>query len=253
MHRYERNTLGRLRGFRYETFNPDDVLIRSNRIWWPRRLEFEGARSWKRDGHLPTGIGAPPLNFRILDRVVFPIRDREDDGATGLSLRRPSEVQEMLRDVARGVRKDDLVARLHFLLAPPDRDGQVVERYLPEMGARGRFFADGRDQKVVVCRVVCPVEAEAGGFVGIVERGDARRPRTGVLVVVGPVAVMGTPGVRGHSMAAGSDRAFENRARLPLDAQVDGGLCGWLTARVSSANTVPLGRKMATCFRPNTL
>lgn len=88
-----------------------------------------------------------------------------------------------------------------------------------------------------------PVEAEAGSFVGIVERGGARRPCTGVLVVVGPVAVMGTSGARGHPMAAGGDLAFENRGCLPLDAQVDGGLC--VGRRPRSVNILsPLGRKI---------
>ena len=69
-----------------------------------------------------------------------------------------------------------------------------------------------------------PIEAEFGDFVGIIQRRGARRPRTGVLIIIGSIAMMGSSGACGDPVAASSNIAFENRLGLALDAQIDGGL-----------------------------
>ena len=70
-----------------------------------------------------------------------------------------------------------------------------------------------------------PVETEFGDFVGVVQCRGASRPRTGILVIVGSVAVMGSSGARGDPVTASSDGSFENRLGLALNAQIDRGLC----------------------------
>ena len=73
-------------------------------------------------------------------------------------------------------------------------------------------------------REYLPIEAEFGDFVGVVECRGASRPRTGVLIVVGSVAMMSSSGACGNPVAASSDIALENRSGPALNAQIDGGL-----------------------------
>jgi hypothetical protein len=82
-----------------------------------------------------------------------------------------------------------------------------------------------------------PVETEFGDFVGIVQCRGASWPRTGVLIIVGTVAMMSSSGVCGDPMAAGSNGAFENRLGLALNAQINRGLC--CSAAWSAHDTVP--------------
>jgi hypothetical protein len=63
-----------------------------------------------------------------------------------------------------------------------------------------------------------PVEIKFGDFVGVVQCRGASRPRTGVLIIVGSVAMMSSSGARGDPVAASSDGSFENRLGLTLNA-----------------------------------
>jgi hypothetical protein len=70
-----------------------------------------------------------------------------------------------------------------------------------------------------------PIETQFGGFVGIVYCGNVRRSRAGVVIVVGPVVMMGSSRARRDPVATSRDGTFENRSGLALDAKMDSGLC----------------------------
>jgi len=202
----------------------DGDLVRPNRIWRSRRLEFEGAGVNKLEGHFPIVIGSTTSDNRFWDWSPRPIRDRVDDRFTKNRGARSREFQIMLRHVLRGVREEDLVALFYFLLASAHFSGQKVEAKGKEILARRRLVADGPDNEVIVLLIKRSVKAEFGEFIAVVQCRDARRPRTGVVVIVGSVAMMRPSRGRRDPVATSGDVAFENRLCLALDAQIDNGL-----------------------------
>jgi hypothetical protein len=63
----------------------------------------------------------------------------------------------MRRHVLGRVRKEDLVALFHLLLAPAHGNRLEVEAYRPELLARGRLSANGRDEKVIMLIEKSPI------------------------------------------------------------------------------------------------
>ena len=181
---------------------------------------------------------------------------------------RPREFQKMFRYILGGISEENLVVLLYFLLASTHLGGYEVEADGPEILASRRLVVDGCDKEIIeflvksskgilLCQTVfiafeagitpflknhLPVETEVGNFVGIVQCCGASRPRTGVLIIVGSVAMMSFSGERGDPVATSSDRAFKNRLGLALDAQTDGGLCSW------SARYFPVRKKGMLAF-----
>jgi len=124
----------------------------------------------------------------------------------------------MLRYILGGISEEHLVVLLYFLLASAHLRGHEVEAYSPEILARRRLVVDGRDKEIVEFLVKSSVEIKFGDFVGVVQCRGASRPRTGVLIIVGSVAMMSSSGARGDPVAASSDGSFENRLGLTLNA-----------------------------------
>jgi hypothetical protein len=201
----------------------------------------------KRDRHLPFSIGMVSVDSGVLDRSSRPIRHLQCDRMIENCEGRPREFQIMLRYVLGGIREEDLIVLLHFLLASPYGKRHKVEAYGPEVLAGRRFVVDGCDKEIIkfpvesserirfflsehpcllngIQREYLPIEAEFGDFVGVIQCSGAGRPRTGVLIIVGSIAMMSSSGARGDPVAASGDIAFENRLGLALDAQINGGL-----------------------------
>ncbi len=55
----------------------------------------------------------------------------------------------MLCYILGGVREEDLIVLLHFLLASTHLSGQEVETYSPEILARRRLVVDGSDKEII--------------------------------------------------------------------------------------------------------
>ena len=73
----------------------------------------------------------------------------------------------MRRHVLGRVRKEDLVALFHLLLAPAHGNRLEVEAYRPELLARGRLSANGRDEKVIMLIEESPVPQWAAKKVSV--------------------------------------------------------------------------------------
>ena len=89
------------------------------------------------------------MDYRVLNRSPLPIRHRQDDRLTDSREFRPVEFQEVFRYVHSGVREEDLVVILYFLLTPAYGSGLEVEAYSPVIIARRRFVVNGRDKEVI--------------------------------------------------------------------------------------------------------
>ena len=145
----------------------------------------------EREGHVPITISLFSVNVRVLDGCALPIRHRQDDGLIDSCEFRPIEFQKIFRYVQSGVREEDLVVLLYFLLASAYGSDRRVETWSPVIFAVRRFVADGRDEEIVefleessarfgfisiFFRAVfvegtpnhVPIEAEIGDFVGVV-------------------------------------------------------------------------------------
>ena len=81
----------------------------------------------EREGHVPISIGLFSVNTRVLDRSALPIRHRQDDWLIDSCEFRPIEFQKIFRDVQSGVREEDLVVLLYFLLASAYGSDRKVE------------------------------------------------------------------------------------------------------------------------------
>ena len=81
----------------------------------------------EREGHVPITISLFSVDIRVLDRSALPIRHRQDDGLIDSCEFRPVEFQEIFRDVQSGVREEDLVVLLYFLLASTYGSDRKVE------------------------------------------------------------------------------------------------------------------------------
>lgn len=177
----------------------------------------------KPNGHTPTIISKMSVDTRSRDRSPRPIRHRQDGRYIDNCKIRPRELQIMSRYISGGISEEDLVVLLYFLLASAHLSGHEVEAYSPEIVTRRRLVLDACDKEIIEFLVKSSVETEFGDFVGVIQRRGARRPSTGVLVIVGSVAMMSSSGARGDPVATSSDRAFEDRLVLAFDAQIDRG------------------------------
>ncbi len=193
-------------------------------------------------------IGLMAVDIRSWNGNSRPICHHEADRCANNCDARPREFQKALRYISCGVREEDLVALLYFLLAPAYGSGQEVEANSPEILARRLLVVDGRDKEIVVSPIKSsermssnslfiflsntsqsiihlPVETEFGELIAVVQSRGARWPRTGVRIIVSSVAMMSSSRGRRDPVAACSDVAFEYSLGLALDAQIDSGLC----------------------------
>lgn len=216
-------------------------------------------------------IGKMSVDTRFRDRSARPIRHRQDDRETNSCDVRPRELQIMHRYILGGISEEDLVILLYFLLASTHLSGQEVEAYEPEILALRRLVADGRDKEIIEFLIKSskgiyfvnfeagnnyflknhlPVETEFGGFVGVVQCRGASWPHTGVLIIVGSVAMMSSSGARRDPVATSGDGTFENCLGLALDAQIDRGLCCMQLGQPKILSHSE--KEKNACFRPGT-
>lgn len=114
------------------------------------------ARARERDGHLTLSIGLVSVDSRVLNRSPRPaIRYRQDDRSIDNCVVRPREFQKMRRYSLglSGVREEDLVVLLYFLLASAYGKGHEVEAYSPVIGVRHILVVDGRDEEIIILLV----------------------------------------------------------------------------------------------------
>ena len=128
-----------------------------------RRLEFLNAHVRELDGHLTLSISLPSADSRVLNRSSRPaIRYRQDDPLIGNREVLPREFQEMRRYTlgGYGVREEDLVAILYFLLASAYGKALEVEGHKPEILARRILAVDGRDIEIIKSYVESPKQID---------------------------------------------------------------------------------------------